>query len=190
MDGRHQAADDAELVIENLGDRRQAVRGAAGVGDDRLAGVGLVVHTVDEHRGRVLRRSGHDDFLRAGGDVLLRKLFGQEEAGGLDDDFRADFVPLQISRALLGGQADLLAVDDQHIALDRDLRVEFAVNRVILQHVGEVVRIEQVVDPDNFDVIAEILDCGAENHPTDTTETVDTNFDHFDVPLVDVRGQV
>src|SRR5690606_15656364 len=36
--GGHQATLDAPLVVDDLGQRRQAVGGAAGVGDDRLAG--------------------------------------------------------------------------------------------------------------------------------------------------------
>src|SRR3546814_5416004 len=47
--GGHQAALDAPLVVEHLGDRRQAVGGARSVGDDRLAVVRLVVDRSDEH---------------------------------------------------------------------------------------------------------------------------------------------
>ena len=58
-----------------------------------------------------------------------------------------------------------------------DVVVEDAVDGVILQHVGEVVGIEKVVDSDDFDVITEILDCRAEDHASDSSETVDTDFD-------------
>ena len=37
VDRGHQPLDDAELVVDHLGERRQAVGGARGVGDDRLA---------------------------------------------------------------------------------------------------------------------------------------------------------
>ena len=116
------------------------------------------------------------------------EFLGQEETGGFDDDIGADFVPLQIGRILLRGQADLLAVDDQVAAVDFDIGFEFAVDRVILQHVGEVFGFEQVVDPDDFDVIAEVLDRSAEDHAADTAETIDTNFDHFwQFPFVKLR---
>src|SRR5690606_31609154 len=94
--GGHQAALDAPLVVQHLGDRRQAVGGAAGVGDDRLAVVLLIVHPVDEHRGGVLGRRRHDHLLRARVDVLLRGLGGQEQAGGLDHHVGADLIPLQV----------------------------------------------------------------------------------------------
>src|SRR5690606_34527064 len=82
--GGHQAALDAPLVVDHLGQRRQAVGGAAGVGDDRLAGIGVVVDAEDEHRGVVLGRGRHDHLLRAGGQVLARAVLVQEQAGGLD----------------------------------------------------------------------------------------------------------
>jgi hypothetical protein len=53
------------------------------------------------------------------------------------------------------------------------------VHRVVLQHVGEVVGLEQVVDADDLDV-AEILNGSTENHTSDTTKTVDTYFDSHD----------
>ena len=117
--------------------------------------------------------------------MLLGQLFGQEESGGFDDDIGVDFIPLQVGRALFRGQADLVAVDDEVVALDRDVGLELAVDRIILQHVGEILGIEQVVDADDLDVLAEILDRSPEDHPADPAETVDANSDHFDFPFFD-----
>src|SRR6185312_3407851 len=47
VDRGHQATLDAEGVVEDLGQRRQAVGGAGGVADDRLRAVVLLV--VDAH---------------------------------------------------------------------------------------------------------------------------------------------
>ena len=180
VDRGHEAALDAEGVVENLGDGREAVRRAGGVGDDVLTGVGRVVDAVDEHRGRVLGRSGHDDLLRAGRDVGAGGLVGEEETGRLDDDVGGDFVPLEVRRILLGGETDGLAVDDHRVALDLDVVVEDAVNGVVLEHVREVIGIEEVVDADHFDVVREVLDRSTEHHATDTAEPIDTNLDsHF-----------
>ena len=101
----------------------------------------------------------------------------EEETGGLDDDISLDFVPLELCGVFFRCEADLLAIDDHVVALDFDVVVEDAVNGVILQHVGEIVRIEKVVDSDDFDVFAEILDCCAEDHASDSSETIDTDFD-------------
>ncbi len=163
--------------MQHLGDRRQAVGGAAGVGDDRLAVVLRIVHPVDEHRGGVLGRRGHDHLLRARVDVLLRGLGGQEQAGGLDHHVGADLVPLQVCRIALGGQADALAVDDEGAVLDGDLALEAAVDRVVLEQVGQVVRLEQVVDADHLDVVTEVLHRRAQDVAPDAPETVDAYLD-------------
>ena len=176
VDGGHQAALDAEGLVDDLGEGRQAVGGAGGVGDDGLAGVGLVVHAVDEHGGVVLGGGGHDDLLGTGVDVQLGLLLLEEEAGGLDDDLGADLAPLELGGILLGGEADGLAVDVHRVALDLDVVVELAVDGIVLQHVGEVLGVEQVVDADDLDVV-EVLDGGAEDHAPDAAEPVDANFD-------------
>src|SRR5690606_3906664 len=153
VDGGHQAALDAPLVVQHLGDRGQAVGGAGGIGDDRLALVGLVVHAEDEHRGVVLGRRRQDHLLRTGIDVLLRGFLGQEQAGGLDHHVHADLAPLQVGRVTLLGQADRLAVDHDVLAFDLDIALEAAVDGVVLQHVGQVIRLQQVVDRNHFDVV-------------------------------------
>ena len=58
--------------------------------------------------------------------------------------------------------------------------LEDAMHGIVLEHVREVVRVEEVVDADDLDVIREVLDRGAEHHAADTAEAVDANFDsHF-----------
>jgi len=135
-----------------------------------------MVDAVDEHRRIVLRRRRHDHLLRAGSEVLLRRLLGQEQAGGLHHHFRADIAPLELGGVLDRGQADAAAVDHQRVAIHRDLALETAVHRVVAQHVGEVCRFEEVVDADDLDV-REILDCGAEDHASDASEAVDAHLD-------------
>ena len=71
------------------------------------------------------------DLLRAGIEVLLRGGLVEEQAGRFDDDVGADFVPLQVGRIAFLGQADLLAVDDQRVALDRHVALEAAVHGVV-----------------------------------------------------------
>ncbi len=55
--------------------------------------------------------------------------------------------------------------------------VESTVDGVILQHVCEVVSVEEVVDTDNSNVLGEVFHCSAEDHTADTTETIDTEFE-------------
>ena len=137
----------------------------------------FVVHAVDEHRRVVLRRGRQHDLLRAGVEVLLRGGLVEEQAGGFDDDVGADFVPLQVGRIAFLGQADLLAVDDQGVAFDLHVALEAAVHGVVAQHVGQVVRLQQVVDGDDLDVVAEVLHGRAQHVASDAAEAVDANLD-------------
>src|SRR5690606_21726948 len=82
----------------------------------------------------------------------------------------------------LGGQADALAVDDEGAVLDGDLALEAAVDRVVLEQVGQVVRLEQVVDADHLDVVTEVLHRRAQDVAPDAPETVDANLDRHFLP--------
>jgi hypothetical protein len=190
MHGGHQAALDAPLVMHHLRDRRQAVGGAGGVGDDRLALVGLVVDAEHEHRRVVLRRRRQDHLLRARIEVLLRRGLVEEQAGRLDDDIDADLVPLQVGRIAFLGQADALAIDDDVAAVDLDVALESAVDGVVLEHVGEVVGLEQVVDGDDLDVACEVLHGRAQHVAADAAEAVDAYLDrHYRTPDMREAGK-
>jgi hypothetical protein len=68
-------------------------------------------------------------------------------------------------------------------AFDGDIALEVAVHRVVLEHVGQVVGLQQVVDADDLDV-RELGFPGdsAKHHAADATETVDTDFDsHLEI---------
>src|SRR5699024_5349354 len=101
--GGHQATHDADLVVEGLGQRREAVGGAGGVGDDVVLGrvVGVVVDTHDERGVLVLGRGGDDDLLGARVQVRLGLGGVGEDPGGLDDDVGAELTPGQLGRVAL-----------------------------------------------------------------------------------------
>ena len=169
--------------MQNLRNRCQAVRGARCVRDDRFTVVLVVVHAVNEHRRVVLRRSRHDDLLRACIDVLLRRSLVQKQTRRFDDNIRTDFIPLQVRRIAFLGQTDLLAIYNQIVTVHRHIGVKFAVHRVILQHVSQVIRFQQVVDAHYLNVVAEILDRRAEHIAANAAKTVNTNLNrHYASP--------
>ena len=176
MNGGHEAVGDAELVVQDLGDRGQAVRGAGSVGDEvHVLRVLVEVDAADEHRGSVLGRSGHDDLLGTGSQMAGSLLLSQEQAGGLDNILSAELAPGQISGVALCRDGDLLAVDNDGVLGSLDGAVELAMHGIVLQHVSEVVSRAQIVDADDFD-FREVQAC-TEDHTADTAKTIDTNFD-------------
>ena len=175
VDGRHQAVLDAEVLMQDLGNGGEAVGGAARVGDElHIAGIVLMVHAHDEHRGVVLARRGHDDLLCAGGDVTGSLFLRQEQAGGLDDILRAELAPLQVRGVSLAEHGNDLTVDDQRVLAAFDVSLAAAVHRIVLEHIGKVIGRAQIVDADHVDL--GMLEAGTEHHTADTAKAVDTDF--------------
>ena len=99
MDRGHEAGFDADRVVEHLGDRRQAVGGARGVGDDLVVLGQLVVVDAEDHGeiGAVGgRRNQH--ALGAGGQMRRGLVLGGEDAGALQRDVDAEILPRQLRR--------------------------------------------------------------------------------------------
>ena len=60
--------------------------------------------------------------------------------------------------------------------LDRHVVPELAVHGVVLEQIGELRELEEIVDRHDLDVVA--LHRRAEGHPTDSPEAVDADLDH------------
>ena len=86
----------------------------------------------------------------------------------------------EILRVLLGVDGDLLAVDDDGVLLRFDLVAEriSALRGIVLEQMREHLRVNEVVDRDNFIALrAEHL---SERETADTAETVNSNLNcHF-----------
>jgi hypothetical protein len=111
--------------------------------------------------------------------VSLSLLLRQEETRRFNYVLSTYSVPLQVGRIALSRYTDVLAVDNQLALLyvSFDSTFEVTVHRVILEHVSQVVNGAEVVDTYNLDVAASLS--GAEYETADTTETVNTYFNHI-----------
>ena len=135
VDGGHETLNDAEVVVDDLGEGSQAVGGARGVGDDGgLAIVGLLVDAHHVHGG-IRRRGRDDDALGATLEMGAGLVGGGEHAGRLDDVLGASLLPGDGSGVPLRVELDSLAVDNQAVGGGLDGAVEDAVGRVVLEHV-------------------------------------------------------
>ncbi len=189
MHGGHEALDDAEVVVDDLGKRSQAVGGAGRVGDElHVGGVLIQVDAADEHGGVVLGGAGHDDDLGAGVDVSLGLGLLQIHAGALQHVLYAQLAPGDqgsVAVGLVRQDLDDLAVDGDGAVLvvAHDFAVEAAVNGIVLHAVGDVARgMAGSVDGDDLDVVR--LDGSAESQGTDAAETIDADFDHETYPPI------
>lgn len=105
--------------------------------------------------------------------MLLAGFGGKEKAGRLDHDIDADVAPGEIGRIAFRREADGFAVYDKIGAVNRDIAAEVSMHRVVLQHVGEIIRIEQIVDRHNLNVVKLGFVGGrAEHHAPNPSKTV------------------
>src|SRR6266550_2325033 len=181
---REEAFLDSEFVIEDFGDRRQAVRRARRVRDDVVL-LRIEFLLVDPEHDRlvlVLRGGRDDDVLRPGVEVRLRFCRIGEETCRLHDDVDLELFPWQLGRVALLEHPDLAAVDDERIPCRRDLALIFAVVRVVLEEVRVHLRIREVVEGDDLH-LGMPLERGLQELTADTAEPVyrDASF-HVRLP--------
>jgi len=102
-------------------------------------------------------------------------------------DPRAQLLPRQVRRVLLRQHPELVAVHDDAFPGGRDLAGEGPQDRVVLQQVGQRLRVGDVVHRDEVPVQS-LLPGGPEEVPSDPPEPVDADLDAHEVPPGRERG--
>lgn len=144
MDSRHHAGDDAELVVQDFGERGKAVCRARGVRNDLHVGpVLLPVDADDDRLGLgVFGRSRDDDLFRTGLEVLARRLGRQHLARRLDDVLGTGRGPVKLERVALRGEHNFAATEDEAVIgfVEREVGGirETAVGRVVMDRIEPI----------------------------------------------------
>ena len=114
-------------------------------------------------------------LLGAAGEVALELLALAEDAGRLDHHVDAELAPGDRGGVALGGHRDPPAVDVERLVVAADLALEDPHDGVVLQQIGELLVLEEVVDRRHLDVVAVGED--AEDAAADAAEAVDADPD-------------
>jgi len=177
VDSGHQTLNNAEVIVDNLGERGQAVGCAGSVGDDSVLGVVCIqVDTTNEHWG-ISGRSGDDDLFSAALQMGRGLVDGCEDTSGLDNVISTDGAPRDAGGIPLGENGDGLALNPELTILGLYGSLESSVDGIVLEHVNHVVKIDEgIVDSDDIDVSDN--ESITEDDAANTTETVDSDFDH------------
>lgn len=177
VNGVHEAALDAEVVVEDLGERREAVGRARGVGDDVHRGrvVDVLVDAHDDGGIHVGARSGDDDLLGAIVEMHLAGLAGLEATRGLDDDLRANGSPVELLGLARLERLDLVALDDERAFLGVAILEDTALAGIVLGKVRRALEITRVVDGDDLYIGIEL--CETKDQTADATKTIDADFE-------------
>ena len=124
-----------------------------------------------------------DDSLQVRPGLRLAR----EEAGAFHHEIDAERLPGQLGRVALGHDLDAVVVDDDAVAIHAHRRRKAPVRGVVLQQVGVGLRVAQVVDRDELQIVfflAAFTHCfivGPQHHASDAPKTVDGYLDH---PLI------
>ena len=108
--------------------------------------------------------------------MLARFLIRKEKSGGLHYDLSTDLIPSEVGGIHLRSKADSLTAHDKITVLHRHFVAEGSVYGIVLQHVSQILRIEEVIDPHYLNVIREFLHGCTENHTSYAAEPIDTDF--------------
>jgi hypothetical protein len=179
VDRREEALRDPPRVVQDFRDRGEAVRRARGVRDDDvfLRVVKLVVDAEDDRKVLVFAGGRDDALLRAAlVDVRARLRRVGEAARRLDDDVDAVGFPRNKARLLFRRNRDRVAVDDDLPVFDFDRALIGAVGRVVLHQVGVRLRVDEVVDGDDLQLVAMALVDRLDDLAADAAEPVDSDL--------------
>jgi len=181
----HETFFDAEGFVEHEGDGGEAVRGAARVRHDRVAGRELVVvDAVDDREIHAVGRGRDQHFAGTRFDVLGGLFALREDARAFHHDVDAEFLPRQLGRVPLGRDLDAPLAHIHPIVAGRDrVRIE-AVHGIVLEQMGVGLHGAEIVDADDLQILAARFRDRAQHEAADATETVDCDFDsHVDCLL-------
>ncbi len=178
VDSGHQTFFDTESFVNNLGQWSQTVSGTGSVGDNlQVRSVLVFVNTNNEHWGGG-RWSSDDNLLGTSVDVLLSSVQFLEDTSGVDSNVDVFRTPWQVSWVSFLVDSDLLTIDDDVLVIVGNFTSVSTVGRVVLEHVSSVVSgDERIVDSNNFNVGSGQSD--SQDQSTDSTETVNSNSNHF-----------
>ncbi len=184
-----------KVLVQHLGHRGQAVRGATGVGDAEVLGRDLVVVDAEDAGQVGLLGRGADDHLlgpclqvgiEAGlglPGLRVGPLALGESAGALDDHLGLEVLPRELGGVALGHDRDGLAIDDQALGVVLHGAGEAAVDAVVLQQGRQRGHVGDVVDPDHLEY-PRLGHQTAEHQPADPSKSIDTHTNcHVTPPL-------
>ena len=143
--GGHHSLDDAQRLIQHLYQRRHAIGGAAGVADDVVIFMAILIGIHAYHEGTnafALAGCSNQYLTCASFDMLTGALLVDENTSGFDHQINAPFFPGQVEGIAIGETLDVFTIHNDRIVGIAHLRIaDAAQHRVVLEQVGVGARI-------------------------------------------------
>ncbi len=134
MDCGHEAFDDADLFVQDRGDRREAIGGAGGVRHDAHSfSQFVVIDAVDDGEVGSRGRRRDQDAFRAALQMHFRLFALGENAGAVHHHVNAKLAPGKLRRVALGKRLDGVAIDADRRFEGLDAPRKRPVHRIVAQ---------------------------------------------------------
>ena len=184
MDRGHEAGLDADGVVQDLRNRREAIGRARAVRDHLvIAGQLVVVDAEYDRRIGAVGGRGHQHALGAGGEMRRGLVPCREDAGAFQRDVDPECFPGKPGRIAFGGNLDLAIAEADRIAFDGHGARKAAVNRIEAQQMGVGLDRAEVVEADHLDILAAGLGDSPEHIAADAAKSVDRDPDCHSILL-------
>jgi len=176
VDRGHDAALDADALMQRLGQRREAVGGARPVRDHLLARLQHRIIDAEDHGAIHVLGGGRDQHLTRAA-IQMRAGFGAvvELAGAFEHHI--DAFPVQFVELVGGHDLDRPAPQIERVARHRDRVAKAAMHAVVAHQVRGGLDRAGGIDLDDLDIVAQALGDMGERAATDAAETVDADGD-------------
>ncbi len=138
----------------------------------------VVVDAVDDRRVGAVGGRGNQHALGAGRQMGGGLFLGGEDAGAFQRDVDAEVLPGKLRRIAFRAHLDLAVAEVDRVAIDGDSAGEAAMHGIETQQMGIGLDRAEIVDADDFDVLAAGLGDGAQHIAADTAKPVDRDPDY------------
>src|SRR5262249_31424688 len=158
--------------------RSRTVRRTAGVAQDPGVVRYDVVIDPQHHRAVEIVPGGHrhEDTSGASVQVVLQLMEAQERAGAVNHIVHAQCAPAECGRVSLAEDLKGIVVNHHGMTVEAYVTRVHPMDAVILEDIGEVLRIGEIVDGHHIKVATHLGNPG--DDASDTTKTIDRNFWH------------
>src|SRR5262249_7962616 len=173
---RQQTPPDAKRLMQYKRHGSRTVRRTAGVAQDpRVLRHDMVIDP-KHHRAFEIVPGGHrhEDTSSSGIQVMMQLIEAQELASAFNNIVYAQCAPGEFGRVALAENLKGIVVNYHGIAVEAYFTRVHAMDAVILEDIGEVLRVGEIVDGHHIKVAMHFGDPG--DDASNTTETIDRNF--------------
>ena len=176
MNGGHHTPFNADGLMQDFGERREAIGGAGGIRHNQMVFGQLVVIDAEHNRQiRAVRRCRHQDALGTCRKMQRGFFFRGENAGAFHGDINAELFMRQLGGIFHSGHFDRAATHIDCIPMHDHIMRETAMHRVIAHQMRIGFHRTQIIDADNLKIRAAGFDDGTQHIAADTAKTIDGN---------------